>query len=35
VQVPEDTEIDELTRTVTPESILQEIDRKRPERQKE
>jgi uncharacterized membrane protein len=31
VTIPEDTEIDELTKTVTPESILQEIDRKRPQ----
>lgn len=33
VKVPEDTETDELTQTVTPESILAEIDRKRPEQQ--
>jgi uncharacterized membrane protein len=30
VHIHEDSEIDELTKTVTPESILQEIDRKRP-----
>jgi uncharacterized membrane protein len=29
VRIPEDTEIDDLTKIVTPENILQEIDRKR------
>ncbi len=30
IAVPDDSEIDELTQTVTPEGILREIDRKRP-----